>query len=162
MHECYQQLERQGLLRRNERVLDVGCGTGQLSLPLIKRGYCVTGVDVAEEMLEKFRAKLSGTPGATLHLADVRRLPLETHSMDVAVSSKLLMHVPRWELAVDEIVRVVRPKGRFLHIYERGAFVNTIRARFAAVCDALGYRNRHLGLQREDELVNYLVSLGAQ
>lgn len=162
LRECYQQLEEQGLLRRDEHILDAGCGTGQLSLPLLVEGYHVTGVDVAEEMLERFRAKLNKTHHAILQLADVRRLPIDTQSIDVAISSKLLMHVPHWELAVMEILRVVRPKGRFFHIYERGAFVNTIRARFAAVCDALDYKNRHLGLQREEELANYLLSLGAQ
>lgn len=160
--ECYQRLEDQGLLHRGEHVLDAGCGTGQLSLPLIARGYSVTGVDVAEEMLERFQAKITASHRVTLLPADVRRLPIDTHSIDVAVSSKLLMHVPRWELAAAEILRAVRPKGRFFHIYECGAFVDTIRARFAAVCDALGYRNRHLGLQREEELSNYLLSLGAR
>lgn len=160
--ECYQRLEDQGLLHRGEHVLDAGCGTGQLSLPLITRGYQVTGVDFAEAMLERFRAKITDTNRVTLLTADARRLPVDTNSIDVAVSSKLLMHVPRWELAVAEIIRVVRPKGRFFHIYERGAFVNTIRARFTTVCDALGYRNRHLGLQREEDLSKYLLSLGAQ
>lgn len=160
--ECYHQLEQQDLLHRSDHILDAGCGTGQLSLPLVRLGYSVTGVDIAEAMIEQFRSKLSPPQTVTLHVADVRQLPIETKSIDVAISSKLFMHVPRWELAVDEMLRVVRPKGHFFHIYERGAFMNIIRARFAAICDALGYRNRHLGLQSEEQLANYLLSRGAR
>jgi SAM-dependent methyltransferase len=53
------------------RLLDVACGTGKSFLPLLDRGYEVTGCDLSPEMLEQARAK---APGAELFLADVRAL----------------------------------------------------------------------------------------
>jgi SAM-dependent methyltransferase len=53
------------------RLLDVACGTGKSFLPLLERGYEVTGCDLSPEMLEQARAK---APGADLFLADVRTL----------------------------------------------------------------------------------------
>ncbi len=162
LEEAYRRLEAQSLLNRGDKILDLGCGTGQLSLPLIERGYRVTGVDFAREMLERFRVKVHQEQWVTLVQADARRLPLPTHGFDIAVSSKLLMHVPRWDLAVAEIVRVIKSGGIFFHIYERGAFVNHVRGRFAAVCDALGFDNRHPSLQNSKDLAAYLVGLGAK
>jgi ubiquinone/menaquinone biosynthesis C-methylase UbiE len=158
----YERMEKANLLRPKAHIVDLGCGTGQLSLPLVKRGYSVTGVDFADAMLDQYRSKLRASDDVKLIRADARRLPIPSHSADAAISSKLLMHVPQWQLAVAEIVRVVKPKGYFFHIYERGAFINQVRSRFAAVCDALGYKNRHPGLQREEHLTNYLTSLGAR
>jgi SAM-dependent methyltransferase len=53
------------------RLLDVACGTGKSFLPLLERGYEVTGCDISPEMLEQARAK---APAADLFLADVREL----------------------------------------------------------------------------------------
>jgi SAM-dependent methyltransferase len=61
---------RHGLCGR--RLLDVACGTGSSFLPLLARGYAVTGCDISAAMLERARAK---APEAELHLADMRALP---------------------------------------------------------------------------------------
>jgi SAM-dependent methyltransferase len=54
------------------RVLDVGCGTGKSLLPLVARGYDVTGCDLSPAMLAHARAK---APGVRLVEADMRALP---------------------------------------------------------------------------------------
>jgi SAM-dependent methyltransferase len=55
------------------RLLDVACGTGKSFLPLLERGYEVTGFDLSPEMLDQARAK---APAAELFVADVRALGL--------------------------------------------------------------------------------------
>ena len=57
---------------RGKRLLDVACGTGKSFLPLLERGYEVTGCDASAEMLAVARAK---APAACLIEADMRRLP---------------------------------------------------------------------------------------
>src|SRR5919112_1807986 len=54
------------------RLLDVACGTGKSFLPLLERGYEVTGCDISPEMLAEARAK---APGVVLEEADMRELP---------------------------------------------------------------------------------------
>ena len=56
---------------RGKRLLDAACGTGKSFLPLLERGYRVTGCDMSPEMLDLARAK---APEAELFLADVRAL----------------------------------------------------------------------------------------
>jgi SAM-dependent methyltransferase len=55
------------------RLLDVGCGTGSALLPMVERGYDVTGVDVSPRMLDVAREKLPGE--VDLVAADMRSLP---------------------------------------------------------------------------------------
>ncbi|MFL5895510.1 MAG: class I SAM-dependent DNA methyltransferase [Thermoleophilaceae bacterium] len=61
---------RNGL--RGRRLLDLACGTGSSFLPLLERGYAVTGCDVSAEML---RVAARKAPAARLVNADVRQLP---------------------------------------------------------------------------------------
>jgi len=56
-----------------ERLLDVGCGTGLSSLPMLDRGWRVTACDISPQMLEIAKAKLEGR--AELLVADMRELP---------------------------------------------------------------------------------------
>jgi ubiquinone/menaquinone biosynthesis C-methylase UbiE len=58
---------------RGRRLLDVACGTGNTILPMLDRGYEVTGVDVSDAMLSEARRKTDG--GANLVRADMRDLP---------------------------------------------------------------------------------------
>jgi SAM-dependent methyltransferase len=59
---------------RGRRVLDVACGTGKSSLPLLRRGYELTACDVSPGMVEVARARLD-LPEERVFVADMRRLP---------------------------------------------------------------------------------------
>lgn len=63
--------EAEGL--SGNRMLDVGCGTGFSFIPLIERGWAVTGCDLSPAMVEAARAKVGDR--AELHVADMRELP---------------------------------------------------------------------------------------
>lgn len=64
--------ERRGLTGR--RLLDVGCGTGKSFLPMLPRGWEVTGCDLSPAMLELARRKAGDA--ARLEVADMRELPV--------------------------------------------------------------------------------------
>jgi SAM-dependent methyltransferase len=64
-------LERHGL--EGDRLLDVGCGTGKAFVPMIERGWKITGCDISRAMLERARAKVG--EGVRLSVADMRELP---------------------------------------------------------------------------------------
>jgi SAM-dependent methyltransferase len=66
------ELRRQGLSGR--RLLDVGCGTGKSFLPMLERGWEVTGCDLSPSMLERARAKTGDK--VKLSVADMRKLPV--------------------------------------------------------------------------------------
>ena len=93
--------------------LDIGCGTGFLSLELAQRGHRVTGIDFAPAMLALARRKAMQA-GADIHFeeADAENLPLPPLSFDLVVTRHVLWTLPHPEAAIDEWIRVLRPGGR--------------------------------------------------
>jgi SAM-dependent methyltransferase len=94
------------------RVLDVGAGTGNASIPAALAGAHVTASDLTPELLEAGRARAAAA-GAELEWveADAERLPFDDESFDVVMSSIGVMFAPHHQLAADELVRVCRPGG---------------------------------------------------
>jgi len=92
-------------------VLDVGTGTGRLALLMTGAGASVTGVDASDEMLKVARER-AAAQHADVHFAigDAHALAFPDRSFDVVVSSRVLMHTPRWQVCVDEWCRVARDR----------------------------------------------------
>jgi SAM-dependent methyltransferase len=95
------------------RVLDVACGSGNLSIPAARRGAIVTGVDIAPNLLEQARARAE-SEGLTIQFdeGDAESLPYADAAFDVVVSMYGAMFAPRPELVAAELVRVCRTGGR--------------------------------------------------
>ena len=89
-----------------KRWLDVGCGTGALSAAIVAHGEpaCVVGVEPSAGFLERARANLGHS--VTLKSGGAEALPLESASIDVAVSGLVLNFVPDLPSALRELRRV--------------------------------------------------------
>jgi len=83
------------------RVLEVGCGRGELAERLQRHGFGVVAVDQSERMVELTRER-----GVDARVADVQSLPFEADSFDVATANFMLYHVPNVDRALDELARV--------------------------------------------------------
>ena len=90
-------------------VLELGCGTGRLLLPLAATGLPVTGVDVSPALLERARVKLTTIANGdqvTLVEGDLRQLALPTHNFAFAFcTSNTLMHLAD---AIDQLAALER------------------------------------------------------
>lgn len=96
--------------------LEPGIGTGRTALPIIRRGYAYTGIDISMPMLDELRRKLEGVPNnLTLLQADVSSLPFSSSSFDVVLTLHVLQVVPDWLKALSEIRRVLKPGGLYLY-----------------------------------------------
>jgi SAM-dependent methyltransferase len=95
------------------RVLDVACGTGNLSLAAARAGAIVTGLDIAPNLIETARKR---TSDAGLKIAydegDAEQLPYADASFDSVVTMFGAMFAPQPDKAAAEMLRVCRPGGR--------------------------------------------------
>ncbi|MGA9635954.1 MAG: class I SAM-dependent methyltransferase [Solirubrobacterales bacterium] len=98
-----------------ERVVDVGCGTGNGALLVAERGARVTGVDPAERLLEVARARFAerGLPGEFV-LGDAASMPLDGASTDLVISVFGAIFAPDAAAAAAEMTRVLTPAGRIV------------------------------------------------
>ncbi len=95
------------------RVLDVGCGAGQLALIAARAGAQVTGCDIATNWVERARARAKSEGlNAIFDEGDAEALPYADASFDVAASLIGAMFAPRPEMVAAEMTRVCRPGGK--------------------------------------------------
>jgi ubiquinone/menaquinone biosynthesis C-methylase UbiE len=95
---------------RPERLLDVGCGPGDLTQRFTDElGARVCAVDTSERMIELARAR-----GLDAQVADAEQLPFAPDDFDCVFAGWVLYHVPGLEQAIAECARVLRPSGRFV------------------------------------------------
>lgn len=93
-------------------VLDVGCGTGVVALTAARRGARVTGVDLTPALLERARQNTAIMQlDADWHEGDAEELPFGDAQFDIVLSQFGHMFAPRPELAVREMLRVLKPSG---------------------------------------------------
>lgn len=91
------------------RILDVGCGSGAVTLDLLEQGTAdVVAIDADAAMARKTKARAA--PSKVLQ-ADGRRLPFADGSFDAAVCNLVLLWTPEPAALVAEMARVVRPGG---------------------------------------------------
>ena len=144
-HRAWRRATARALVRAGDRVLDVGCGTGDLAFDCAAAGAgAVLGVDFAEPMLAHARAKARarGAANVAFAAADATRLPLGDASVDVWCAAFVLRNIPDFDEALAETRRVLRPGGRIgiLEIprMERGWLRPLARIHFARVVPLLG------------------------
>src|SRR5438045_7701131 len=94
--------------------LDVGCGTGFLSLELAARGHRVTGIDFAPQMLAEAQRKAATREGLPVRFeeGDAEALRFSDASFDLVITRHVLWTLPHPEAAIDEWIRVLRRGGR--------------------------------------------------
>ena len=109
-------------LRPDDRVLDVGSGFGRHVYECARRGARVVALDYAADEVVETRDTLAAmveqgdiTPDRLVGVlrGDATRLPFPDDTFDVVITSEVLEHIQDDVTAISEMVRVLRPGGRF-------------------------------------------------
>jgi SAM-dependent methyltransferase len=100
---------------KDRRVLDVGCGDGELAVELWKCGGVVVGIDVSKAMIDaaEQRARNCGAAVA-FDVASARNLPFPAETFDTVTAVTILCFIRDAEPVFREAARVLRPGGRLV------------------------------------------------
>jgi ubiquinone/menaquinone biosynthesis C-methylase UbiE len=151
-----------GALHGRGRCLEIGVGTGLIALSLREVGVPMVGLDLSEAMLRKLVQKTEGGPAFPILRGDATRLPFRDAVFGGALARHVLHLIPRWQGAVAELARVVRPGGvLLLNIGTDGGPWQEVQDRLEA---AAGPGSRRVGLAAKDHalLDETLERLGAR
>lgn len=103
-------------IRPGTRFLDVGAGSGALSIPAVRRGAEVVAIDIAPAMIERLtaRTRAEGLAGVEGRVMDTRALDFAADTFDVTASQNGVTMLPDLEAGLAEMVRVTKPGGTVL------------------------------------------------
>jgi SAM-dependent methyltransferase len=109
---CAARLVKWAGVRSGQTVLDAACGTGVVSVTAARLGARVTGLDLTPELLERARenARIAAVE-VDWHEGDVEKLPFANAAFDVVLSEFGHIFAPRPEVAIGEMLRVLKPGG---------------------------------------------------
>jgi len=157
------------------KVLDLGAGTGRLTLMLAPRVKSVRAFDASDEMLRVCRERLvaGGFTNWQVDVADHRRLPVEDHSADLIVSGWSVSYLAVWnqelntselDIWLNEMRRVLRKDGMMI-LFESLGTGNESPIRLEHVestyqwLDANGFQNKWIRTDYQFESVGEAVEL---
>ena len=150
------------ILGPNARVLEAGCGTGRMSIPLLERGLDLVGCDLSSPMLRRFQEKY---PAARLAQADATRLPFPTSHFDAVLTVHVMHLIPAWRDVLREFQRVMVPGGAYLNVRtwaSVGVSVGeSIHGFWRGWLAANGVDAGHVGVRDHADLQKELASMGA-
>ncbi|MCP4758834.1 MAG: methyltransferase domain-containing protein [Planctomycetes bacterium] len=138
------------LLHPKSMVADLGCGTGLIAATIAPWVARVEAVDREPAMLQAARRRLENAPNVRFHEADLTALPLNPGSIDLAILSLVLHHLPDPAEAIRSAAAILATNGRILILdmaqHERSEYRDTMG-------------HLHLGFPEQD-IVNWCEQAG--
>lgn len=99
------------------RILELGCGEGNLTLELASRGMDITAIDLSAERIERAREKakrLNPTIQPNWLVADLNTFPLPRNGFDCVAAHDSLHHLLQLRYVCDEVAHALKPGGSFI------------------------------------------------
>ena len=138
-------LIQRAAIARTDRVLDLACGTGDLTFAAAVRASRVVGLDLTHRMLQLANARHQNRNGVGGHLkrtafvcGDMLALPFPSAAFDVVTTGYGLRNVPDLPAALQEIHRVLAPGGRILSLDFNRPDNPLLRTAYLAYLTAVG------------------------
>jgi 2-polyprenyl-3-methyl-5-hydroxy-6-metoxy-1,4-benzoquinol methylase len=142
------------LLRKQDRILEIGCGIGSVVFELSRQGYDVTGIDISSKAIAYGLEKYGDI---RLQVQAAEELAFEDETFDVVMSFDLFEHIARVDMHVAQVSRVLRTGGYYL-LQTPNKYCNAF---FATLSNkSLKWRRSHPSLHTPGQLKRRLFRHG--
>lgn len=102
-------------LKPGQKYLEVGTGSGSTPIYMAQEyGLRVTGVDVDPKQIKIAESNSIGIPYIRFLTVDGVQLPFENNEFDIVSAIEVTRHIPNWQEALAEMLRVLKPRGYFV------------------------------------------------
>jgi ubiquinone/menaquinone biosynthesis C-methylase UbiE len=91
---------------------DIGAGTGFVTEELVHKGLKVIAVDQSEAMLEEMKKKFGLSRSVEYRIGEFNNLPMQDETVDYVFANMYLHHVELPQVAIEEMVRILKPGGK--------------------------------------------------
>jgi len=136
----------------NGILLDLACGDGLYTVPLLKHGIKIIAMDISDKMLSLLykRAESTGVDISSLVMcrANALNIPLTDNSVDSAIANSMLHLISKPEIVVNDIYRVLKKGGKFITMQDKPT-TNTLNDKTLSEIE-LEDNKKH------DEMVNFV------
>ncbi|MFA5897603.1 MAG: class I SAM-dependent methyltransferase [Hyphomicrobium sp.] len=106
-------------LAEHSRILEIGAGTGRVSVPMAEGRFRMTALDISAEMLRTLRTKAA--PGLlAVVCADAAAAPFKAQAFDAVIIARVVYLVPNWRSMLGEARRVLKAQGPILYEWGNG------------------------------------------
>jgi SAM-dependent methyltransferase len=113
------------------RILEIGCGTGQATVPFARRGYRILCVELGENLAAVARRNLAAYPQAEVQTGDFEEWPLEVGAFDLAISATAF-HWLDPAVAYRKVARALKPGGAIALFWNEHVHSDASRGFFEA------------------------------
>jgi ubiquinone/menaquinone biosynthesis C-methylase UbiE len=117
-HHLLDLVVKSSAVKDDDRVLDIGCGTGLLSLKFLEKADClIHGIDSSPEMLQIFKNKIDKldlSRKISCEFKDAENLDLKKNFFDVIASTVSLHHIKNKYPMIRKIYSLLKPGGKFV------------------------------------------------
>ena len=145
------------------RILEVGTGTGRMSIPLLERGADLIGCDLSAKMLKRQQEKY---PEARLIQSDAVFLPFPSRHFDCILLVHVMHLIGPWRDALREFKRVLKTRGVLLNVSTYSTVGESVRVQmrdhWRRGLESQGVDVRNPGAQSGEQVKDELRSMGAQ
>ena len=153
IRRAWRELLRAALPNRSSQIVDLGCGTGSLTVLLAAEGHVVTGLDVAPRMVAAAIAKArSANVHADIRLGDASNPDLPPKSVDVVLARHVVWSLPDPRDALERWAALLAEGGRFVLIEGRWSTGTGIGASELEAVLPEGFRRTELQFLSDSDL----------
>jgi len=147
------------------RILDVGCGDGSASIPLLAAQKSLTLLDLSENMLSIALSKVPPDLRQNVQAInqDFLSASLEPHSFDLIICVGLLAHVDSPKHVIDKIARLLSPNGVVvMQSTNSGGFLSRVGISYRRILEAFGRLKYHYTLTTANQVIQMFAACGLE